>query len=51
LRGVEGSTLARGLHLLGAAYGKLPHELLEIDDVHFAFDWAVLTRQPEYQKQ
>jgi hypothetical protein len=30
--------------MLARRYGKAPHEFMEIDDVHFALDWEVLTR-------
>jgi hypothetical protein len=44
LRGIAGQELARGLDILARRYGCLPHELLDTDDVDFAFDWEVATR-------
>ena len=32
------------LDRLAQRYGKAPHELVQIDDVEFAFDWEVMTR-------
>lgn len=38
------------LDRLACRYGKAPHELLDLDDVEFAFDWEVMTRAMAAEK-
>lgn len=44
MRGVAGQELARGLDILARRYGRMPSEIVEMDDVAFALDWEVATR-------